>query len=113
MPKHPDYKADMTECPCCRGTGTVANCPCCSACCGSGVRLSAPEIEQLGGTSEHVGKFCVRRNPIGFPHGPGSLYLHPDNTWHISTTDEEKIGEYPGLFPSREAAAYALRRACR
>lgn len=109
MGRHPNYRDNMIECPCCRGLGSVANCPCCSSCCGSGVLLEAPEIKQLGGTSPYATMWYVRRVPRDFPFGPGSRYLHVDGTWHNSPTSEKKIGEFPGFYSSEAVACHALQ----
>lgn len=110
MTKHPDYKANMDRCPCCDGRGMVANCPCCSHCCGSGVQLGPVEIRQLEGSSLQKKLWYVSRRPQGFPNGPGSRYLHQDGTWHCSTTAEQETGKFPGLFPTAGEARQALTK---
>ncbi len=60
----------------------------------------------VGGTHEYGEHWYVRRAPVSFPEGPGSLYLHRNGSWHPATINDD--GEFAGLFPSRTLAAATL-----
>ncbi len=98
----PDFK----DCPCCNGQGAVANADCCSACNGTARLLAPPTIAMVGGSHEFSEHWYVRRAAVGFPHGPGSLYLHRDGNWHPATINND--GEFTGLYPTRTLAATHL-----